>query len=56
MFDTLRKSITRRLSLEQVARLDRHLRDDIGFGHLADPDRGDPILILTRGPFERYGV
>ncbi len=53
MFDRLRKSIARGRSLEQVARLDRHLRDDIGFGHLAGADRREPILVLTRGPFER---
>ena len=30
MFDAIRKRLTTRQSLRQVARLDRHLKDDIG--------------------------
>lgn len=54
MFDKLRRSIIRRRSLEEVARLDRRLRDDVGYGHLAGADRRDRVLMLTRGPFDRY--
>ena len=54
MLDNLRTAIRRRCSLQQVARLDPRLRDDIGMGHVGGtPDR-DRILLLARGPFERY--
>ncbi len=52
MFDGIRKSMVRCRVLEQVARLDSHLREDIGMGHLQA--RHEPVLLMTRGPFERY--
>ena len=52
MFDRIRKSMVRFRALEQVVRLDRHLREDIGMGHLHA--RHEPVLLMTRGPFERY--
>ncbi|MBC6439813.1 MAG: hypothetical protein GDA49_05255 [Rhodospirillales bacterium] len=53
MFDAICKNLTTRQSLRRIARLDRHLKHDIGLGHIADPDRHEPLLMPTRGPFER---
>ena len=55
MFDKIRKSMVRHRVLEEISRLDRHLREDIGLGDVGgNPERHDPVLLMTRGPFERY--
>ncbi len=52
MFDRLRKSLVRRRTIDEIRRLDHHLLRDIGLdGHVDPPDR---ILLMTRGPFDRY--
>ena len=55
MFDFMRNRRNRRAALQQVATLDRHMRRDIGLieHDEANPDR-DPVLLLSRGPFQRY--
>ena len=56
MFEALRNKLACKRPLEQVSRLDRNLREDIGMGHVDNPAGRDPILMLTRGPFDRYSV
>jgi len=56
MLEKIRQTITHRRSLKQVARLDGHLKDDIGLGCIDDPALREPILMLTRGPFDRYSA
>ena len=52
MFDCIRKSIARRRTIDEIRRLDHHLLRDIGLDdHAAKPDR---VLLMTRGPFDRY--
>ncbi len=55
MFDFIRIRRNRRAALQQVASLDSHMRRDIGLVEHdeAKPDR-DPVLLLSRGPFQRY--
>ncbi len=52
MFDRIRKSLARRRAIDETVRLDPHLLRDIGLdGHAGSPDR---VLVMTRGPFDRY--
>ena len=46
---------THRQALQQVAGLDSHMKRDIGMNEIEGADiHSDPILLLSRGPFERY--
>jgi len=55
MFDFLRIQKTHRQALQQVAGLDSHMKRDIGMNEIEGADiHSDPILLLSRGPFERY--
>ncbi len=52
MFDRIRKSLMHRRTIDEIRRLDHHLLRDIGLDVHADtPDR---VLLMTRGPFDRY--
>ena len=52
MFDRIRKSLVRRRTIDEIRRLDHHLLRDIGLdGQAGTPDR---VLLMTRGPFDRY--
>ena len=55
MFDFLRIQKNHRQALQQVANLDSHMKRDIGMNEIEGADiHSDPILLLSRGPFERY--
>jgi hypothetical protein len=55
MFDFLRSQKNHRRTLQQVANLDSHMKRDIGITEIEGADiHRDPILLLSRGPFERY--
>lgn len=52
MFDRIRKSFVRRRTIDKIGRLDPHLLRDIGVdNHAGTLDR---VLLMTRGPFDRY--
>ena len=55
MLERLRHELRRRRNVQEVRRLDGHLRRDIGLP--AEPTAAgslDRVLMLQRGPFERY--
>jgi hypothetical protein len=55
MFDFLRIQTNHRRALQQVADLDSRMKRDIGMSEFESVDiHPDPVLLLSRGPFERY--
>ena len=54
MLEKLWFEIARRQTLQEVSRLDDHLRRDIGFPAGDDTDRRR-VLLRPQGPFERHG-